>query len=53
MKANYHYGLPPETVHGGAAELALKFIRAEWKPACGMARKAAEQIFAKIKPDND
>ena len=37
VKANYHYGLPTETVHGGAAELALKFIRAEWKPACGMA----------------
>ena len=53
VRANYHFGLSPETVHAGASELALKFIRAEWKPACGMARKVAEQIFTKIKPDHD
>lgn len=53
VRANYHYGLPPETAHAGAAELALKFIKSEWKPACGMARKVGEQIFAKIKPGND
>ena len=53
VKVNYHYGLPTEVVHVGAAELALKFIEAEWKPACGMARKVAEQIFTKIKPDHD
>ena len=53
VKANYHYALPPETAHTGAAELALKFIRTEWKSACGMARKVAERIFTTIKPDND
>jgi hypothetical protein len=53
VRTNYHYGLPPETAHAGAAELALKFIKSEWKPACGMARKVAEQIFKKIKPDHE
>lgn len=53
VKVNYHYGIPREAVHAGAAELVLKFIEAEWKPACGMARKVAEQIFTKIKPNND
>lgn len=53
VKVNYHYGLPREAVHAGAAELVLKFIDAEWKPACGMARSVAEQIFAKIEPDHD
>lgn len=53
VKANYHYGLPRDAVHAGAAELVLKFIEAEWQPACGMARKVAEQIFTKIKPDHD
>jgi hypothetical protein len=52
VKANYHYALSSESVHAGSAEQALKFIQAEWKTACGMARKVAEQIFAKIKPDN-
>jgi len=53
VKVNCHYGLPSEIMHAGAAERALKFIEAEWKPACGMARKVAEQIFTKIKPDHD
>lgn len=52
LRVNYHYGLPPDTVHAGAAEQALNFIRSEWRTACGMARQAAEQIFTKIKPDN-
>jgi hypothetical protein len=52
VQVNYHYGLPSETVHAGAAASALKFLQTEWKTACGMARKVAEQIFAKIKPDN-
>jgi hypothetical protein len=49
VRVNYHYALPREAIHAGAAELAVKFIEAEWKPACGMARKVAEQIFNKIK----
>lgn len=53
VKANYHYGLSPETAHAGAADLALRFIKSEWKPACGMARKVAQHIFTRIKPDND
>ena len=53
VKVNYHHTLPREAVHAGAAELVLKFIDTEWKPACGMARKVAEQIFTKIKPDHD
>lgn len=53
VKVNYHYGIPLDAIHAGAADLALKFIEAEWKPACGMARKVAEQIFTKIKPDHD
>jgi hypothetical protein len=53
VKVNYHHGLPRESVHAGSAELVLKFIEAEWKPACGMARKVAEQIFNKIKPDHE
>lgn len=52
VRTNYHYGLPAETVHAGSAEQALKFIKSEWKTACGMGRKVAEQIFAKIEPDN-
>jgi len=52
-KVNYHYGLPRETIHAGASELLLKFVESEWKTACGMARKVAEQIFTKIKPDHD
>ena len=39
--------------HVVAVDEVLKFIEAEWKPACGMARKIAEQIFTKIKPDHD
>ena len=53
LKVNYHYSLPPEVVHAGSAELLLKFIEADWKPACGMARKVAEHIFTQIKPDHD
>ena len=53
VKVNYHYGLPGEAVHAGAAELTLKFIEAEWKPACGMARKVTEKILEKIKPDHE
>jgi hypothetical protein len=52
VRVNYHFGLSPETVHAGAAEQALKFVRAEWKSASGMARKVAEEIFGKIKADN-
>jgi hypothetical protein len=52
-KVNYHYGIPSEAVHSGSAELALKFIESEWKTACAMARKVAEEIFTKIKPDDD
>ena len=53
VKVNYHYGLPREAVHAGAAELMLKFIEVEWKVACGMARKVAEQIFSKIEPNHE
>jgi hypothetical protein len=53
LKVNYHYSLPRETIHAGAAELVLRFIEAEWKSACGMARRVAEQIFSKIEPDHD
>lgn len=53
VRSNYHYGLPRDSTHAGACDLALKFIGAEWKPACGMARKVAEQIFTKIRPEND
>ncbi len=53
VRANYHYGLPDDSVHAGAAELLLKFIESEWKPACGFARKVADQIFEKIKPDHE
>jgi hypothetical protein len=53
VKVNYHYGLPRDSVRAGSAELVLKFIESEWKPACGMARKVADQIFTKIKPDHE
>lgn len=52
VQVNCHFGLPSDPAHVGAAELALKFIKAEWKSACGMARRVAEQIFIKITPDN-
>lgn len=52
VRTNYHYDLPAETVHAGAAEQAIKFIKGEWKLACGMARPVAEQIFTKIKRDS-
>ena len=52
VRVNYHYPLAPETLHSGACELLLKFLDAEWKPACGMARLVAEKILDKIKPDN-
>ena len=50
VRSNYHYGLPLAKVHSGASELLLQFLRTEWKPACAVAKRAAEQIFDKIKP---
>jgi hypothetical protein len=50
--ANYHYSLPKETVHAEGSERLLKFLRAEWNPACEMVRRVADKIFNKIKPDN-
>ena len=52
VRSNYHYGLPPDSVHAGGAELLLKFLKAEWNPACEMARRVAKMIFDKIKPDD-
>lgn len=52
VRANFHYPLPKETLHGGAAELLLKFLKSEWEPACRMARSVAEKILDKIKPDD-
>lgn len=52
VRSNFHYGLPVDSVHAGGAELLLKFIKAEWNPACEMARRVANTIFDKIKPDN-
>jgi hypothetical protein len=53
VKANNHYAIPEAAVHDRAAELVMKFIEAEWKPACNMARKVAEQIFTRITPDHE
>lgn len=53
VKVNYHYGLDRQDVHGGAARQVLRFVEAEWKTACGMARKVAERIFTKIEPDHE
>jgi hypothetical protein len=47
-KSNYHYHLPADSVHAGGAELLLKFLKAEWNVACGMARDVANKIFEKI-----
>lgn len=52
VTTNYHYALPLETIHAGAADQAMKFVRTEWNDACSMARKVAEHIFTKIEPDN-
>lgn len=52
VQSNYHYQLPAGAVHSGATELLMKFIKAEWDPACAMARIVANKIFEKIKPDN-
>ncbi len=48
VRSNYHYGLPADKVHAGASELLIKFLRSEWKPACAVAKRVAEQIFDKI-----
>lgn len=52
VAVNYHYPLPVDVVHAGASEALLKFLKSEWKNAGRMARHVAEQIFAKIKPNN-
>lgn len=52
VRSNFHYPLPTNSVHAGAAEVLLKFIKTEWNPACEMARRVANTIFDKIKPDN-
>ena len=52
VRSNYHYAMPTGLLHSGATELLLKFLKAEWEPACGMARRVAEKILDKIKPDN-
>jgi hypothetical protein len=51
VRSNYHYPLPENTAHGDASKLLLQFLRSEWEPACAMAKRVAEQIFDKIKPD--
>ena len=53
VRSNYHYGLPTDSVHAGASERLIQFLKSEWNPACGMARLVAGKIFDKIKPDND
>lgn len=52
VRSNYHYPLPKDLLQSGAIELLLKFLKAEWEPACGMARRVAEKILDKIKPDD-
>lgn len=52
VRSNRHYGLPSNSVHAGATDLLLDFMRAEWTSACDMARRVANTIFDKIKPDN-
>ncbi len=51
VQANYHYTLPADTVHSGATENLLKFLKSEWNSACAEARIVADEIFEKIKPD--
>jgi len=53
VRSNFHYPLPADSIHAGAAELLLKFLRGEWNTACEMARRVANTIFDKIKPEND
>lgn len=53
VRSNYHFPLPQTEVHTGAAAVLLKFLEAEWEPACAMARHVAEKIFEKIKADHD
>ena len=52
VRSNFHYGLPADSVHAGASERLLQFLKTEWDPACEMARRVAKNIFDKIKPDN-
>ncbi len=52
VRSNYHYGLPADSVHVGATELLLTFLKREWDTACGMARRVANTILDKIKPDH-
>jgi hypothetical protein len=53
VKANYHFGLEPGPIHAGSAARVLKFIDSEWKQASEIARRTAETIFEKIKPDHE
>ena len=52
VRSNYHYGLPPSSIHAGGAELLLNFLRTEWNPACEMVQRVANMIFDKIKPED-
>lgn len=52
VRSNSHYVLPADSVHAGASELLVKFLKTEWNPACDMARRVANTIFDKIKPEN-
>jgi hypothetical protein len=53
IRTNYHYSLPPEAAHGQGTEALLRFIKAEWSPACEMSHRVADKIFEKIRPDDD
>jgi hypothetical protein len=53
VKSNYHYGLPADSLHTGAAEALPKFLRAEWNVACEIARRVANTLLEKIKPDHE
>ena len=53
VRTNYHYPLPADKLHTGASELLLQFLRSEWEPACSLAKRVAEQVFEKIKPDHE
>lgn len=52
IKANRHFSILSEAIHSGAAERIVGFLKAEWEPACASARRVAQKIFEKIKPDN-
>jgi hypothetical protein len=53
VRCNYHHSFSKDTLHAGSTDLLLKYLKSEWKTACGMARIMANKIFEKIKPDNE